>query len=133
MSIRIVAEANLNPTEDETKVKRALLNIFPDARTVKITKSDGAELIQLNGSNVNFLDTFRRLIKQERIRDTARKVFSARTESHRITIFLHKQAAFAGHVSFCAPVGESPQGPITIRIESETPESVVDYLTAKHG
>jgi len=133
MSIRIVAEANLNPTEDEAKVKRALLNIFPDARTVKITKPDGAELIQLSGSNVNFLDTFRRLIKQERIRDTARKVFSARTESHRIMIFLHKQAAFAGHVSFCAPVGESPQGPITIRIESETPESVVDYLTAKHG
>ena len=133
MSIRIVAEANLNPTEDEAKVKRALLNIFPDARTVKITKPDGAELIQLSGSNVNFLDTFRRLIKQERIRDTARKIFSARTESHQIMIFLHKQAAFAGHVSFCAPVGESPQGPITIRIESETPESVVDYLTAKHG
>jgi len=133
MSIRILAEANLNPTEDEAKVKRALLNIFPDARTVKITKPDGGELIQLSGSNVNFLDTFRRLIKQERIRDTARKVFSARTESHRIMIFLHKQAAFAGHVSFCAPVGESPQGPITIRIESEIPESVVDYLTAKHG
>ena len=133
MIIRIVAEANLNPTEDEAKVKRALLNIFPDARTVKITKPDGTEVIELSGSNVNFLDTFRRLIKQERIRDTARKVFSARTESNRIMIFLHKQAAFAGHVSFCAPVGESPQGPITIRIESETPESVVDYLTAKHG
>jgi len=133
MSIRIVVEAKLNPTEDEAKVKRALLNIFPDAKAVKVTKPDGAELIQLNGSSMNFLDTFRRLIKQERIRDTARKVFSARTESHQIMIYLHKQAAFAGHVSFCAPVGESPQGPITIRIDSATPESVVDYLTAKQG
>ena len=133
MSIRIVAEAQLNPTEDEAKVKRALLNIFPDAKAEKITKPDGDELIRLNGASMNFLDTFRRLMKQDRIRDTARKVLLARTESHRITIYLHKQAAFAGHVSFCAPVGESPQGPITIQIDSATPESVVDYLTAKQG
>ena len=133
MSMIIVAEANLNPTEDEAKVRRALLNIFPDAKAEKVTKPDGVEVIRVNGSKMNFLDAFRRLMKQERIRDTARRVFTARTETQRIMIYLHKQAAFAGHVSFCAPVGESPQGPITIRIDSATPESVIDYLTAKQG
>jgi len=133
MSMRITAEANLNPTEDEAKVRRALLTIFPDAKAEKIKKPDGVEVIRMNGSGMNSLDTLRRLIKQERIRDTARRVFMARTEAHRIMIYLHKQAAFAGHVSFCAPEGESPQGPITIRIDSATPETVVDYLTAKQG
>ncbi len=133
MNVRITAEANLNPTEDEAKVRRALLNIFPAAKAEKITKPDGVELIRVNGSGTNFLEAFRRLLKQDKIRDTARKVLLARTEGERITICLHKQAAFAGHASFCAPVGESPQGPITIRIETPSPESVIDYLTARQG
>lgn len=133
MSMRIVAEAVLNPTEDESKVRRALLNIFPGAKVEKVTKGEGVELIRVNGSNMNFLATFRSLLKQERIRDTARKVLLARTEGQRIMIYLHKQAAFAGHLSFCAPEGESPQGPITIRIDVASPESVVDYLTARYG
>jgi len=133
MNVRITAEANLNPTEDEAKVRRALLNIFPEAKAEKITKPDGVELIMVNGSSMGFLGAFRRLLKQDKIRDTARKVLLARIEGERIIICLHKQAAFAGHASFCAPVGESPQGPITIRIETPTPEAVVDYLTAKEG
>jgi len=133
MSMRIVAEAVLNPTEDEAKVRRALLNIFPEGKVEKLAKGEGVELIRVNGSSMNFLVTFRSLLKQERIRDTARKVLLARTEGQRIMIYLHKQAAFAGHVSFCAPVGESPQGPITIRIDAASSESVVDYLTARYG
>ena len=133
MSVRVTAEANVNPTEDEAKVRRAVLNIFPAGRAEKITKPDGVELVRVNGSGVNFLETFRRLLKQDKIRDAARKVLLARIEGDRITICLHKQAAFAGHASFCAPVGESPQGPITIRIETPSPESVVDYLTARQG
>jgi predicted RNA binding protein with dsRBD fold (UPF0201 family) len=133
MSIRVTAEASLNPTEDEVKVRRALLNIFPEAKPEKITKPDGVIIIRLNGVGLKSLDTFRRLLKQERIRDTARKVLQARIEGSRIMVYLHKQAAFAGHLSFCAPARESPQGPITIRIDTESPESVVDFLTAKYG
>jgi hypothetical protein len=133
MSMRITVEAELNPTEDEAKVRRAVLNIFPAAKPEKVTKPDGFELVRVNGSSVGFLETFRRLIKQDKIRDAARKVIRSRVEGERITIYLHKQAAFAGHVSFCAPEGESPQGPIAIRIDTPTPDSVVDYLTAKYG
>ena len=133
MSMRITAEANLNPTEDEAKVKRALLNVFPEGRPEKITRPDGVELIRVTGSGMNFLETFRRLLKQDRIRDTARKILRARTEGQRITINLHKQAAFAGHASFCAQEGESPLGPITIRIDTATPDSVIDFLTARYG
>ena len=133
MNVRITAEANLNPTEDEAKVRRALLNIFPEGKVQKITKPDGVELIRINGSSMIFLGEFRRLLKQDKIRDTARKVLLARIEGERITLCLNKQAAFAGHASFCAAVGESPQGPITIQIETPKPEEVVDYLTARHG
>ena len=133
MSMRVSAEALLNPTEDESKVKRALLNIFPDAKVEKVSKADGIVRMRLNGSGLKFLANFRSLIKQERIRGAARKVILAGIEGERIMIYLHKQAAFAGRVSFCAPFGESPQGPISIRIDTATPEVVVDYLASQHG
>ena len=133
MSLRITAEATLHPTEDEAKVKRALLNIFPEAKVEKISKGDEVHIMRLNGSGMNFLSTFRHLIKQDRIRDAARRVIMARTEGERIEVYLHKQAAFAGHVSFCGPVGESPLGPITVRIDTPSPEQVVDYVASKHG
>ena len=133
MSMRVSAEASLNPTEDESKVKRALLNIFPDANVEKISRADGVVRMRLNGSGLKFLANFRSLIKQERIRGAARKVILAGIEGERIMIYLHKQAAFAGRVSFCAPFGESPQGPISIRIDTATPEVVVDYLASQHG
>ena len=133
MSMRVSAEASLNPTEDESKVKRALLNIFPDANVEKISRADGVVRMRLNGSGLKFLANFRSLIKQERIRGAARKVILAGIEGERIMIYLHKQAAFAGRVSFCAPFGESPQGPISIRIDTASPEVVVDYLASQHG
>jgi predicted RNA binding protein with dsRBD fold (UPF0201 family) len=43
---------------------------------------------------------------------------------------LNKQAAFMGRVSFCAPIGESPHGPISVVVESEEMQTVVDYLAA---
>ena len=133
MSMRVSAEASLNPTEDESKVTRALLNIFPDAKVERVSKADGIVRMRLNGSGLKFLANFRSLIKQERIRGAARKVILAGIEGERIMIYLHKQAAFAGRVSFCAPFGESPQGPISIRIDTATPEVVVDYLASQHG
>lgn len=50
-------------------------------------------------------------------------------EMGRIVTFLNKQVAFAGHVSFCEPVGESPLGPIRVEIESEDLIGMIDWLT----
>jgi hypothetical protein len=133
MNVRVTVTANLNPTEDEAKVRRALLNIFPEGKPVRVNRPDGFDLMRVEGSGMSFLETFRRLLKQDRIRDTARRLLLARIGGEGITIYLHKQAAFAGHASFCAPVGESPQGPITVRIETPSPELVIDYLTARQG
>ena len=58
MSMRVSAEASLNPTEDESKVTRALLNIFPDAKVEKVSKADGVATMRLNGSGLRFLATF---------------------------------------------------------------------------
>jgi len=133
MSVRVTAEAMVNPTEDESKVSRALLNIFPAAKLEKTSRPEEVGVLRLHGEGLEFLSTLRSLIRQERIRVAARKVILSKIRDQRILIYLHKQAAFVGRVSFCEPLGESPHGPISIQIDAFNPEGVIDYLAARPG
>jgi hypothetical protein len=133
MSIRVTAEAIVNPTEDELKVQRALLNIFPESKVGRFSKLDGLVTLRIQGAGLNFLSTLRSIIRQERIRSAARKILMSKSRGEHVMIFLHKQAAYVGRVSFCEPEGESPLGPIVIHIVSASPQSVIDYLAASPG
>jgi len=133
MTVRIAIEAMVNPTEDEEKVVRALHNIFPEVSVQRIPTDNRRVRLRLNGNGLSVLATLRNLIKQDRIRTAARAIILRRTEDTRIQFCLNKQAAFAGHASFCEPMGESPQGPITVEIVADNPSSVVDYLAAIPG
>ena len=133
MSVRVRAEAPVNPTEDEGKVQKALLNIFPDAKVEKDSRPNGLVKLSLKGAGFDFLSTFRSLIRQERIRSAARRLMLSGTEGEQVMIYLHKQAAFVGRASFCEPEGESPLGPISIEITTPNPETVIDYLAAMPG
>ncbi len=119
MRIVVVAEAEINPTEIRERVKEALTNLFSGDVEIKgeIDDYGSAKLVgEGHGS-------------RDRIRAAARaQLFRGTTES-RIVVFLNKQVAYAGHVSFCAPEGESPLGPIRLTIESSNPVGVIDWIT----
>ncbi|HYM39022.1 MAG TPA: RNA-binding domain-containing protein [Thermoplasmata archaeon] len=115
--LRVRVEAPCRPTEDPAKVRRAVLNLFPDLvfgpaddRVVGTTSS---------------LDTLRERIRAQRIRDTARGQFLAGRFRDRTRVALSKQAAFRGVVNFA--VG-SPLGEIEVEIESEDLDAVIDYV-----
>jgi uncharacterized protein len=71
------------------------------------------------------------ILQRDRIRAAARSVLRRSVDGNRIVFFLNKQAAHAGHVSFSAPEGESPLGPIQVTVETENPEKLIDWLTGK--
>ena len=133
MSAIVAAESLVNPTEDPSKVERALHNIFPSAHVEKTNIGDDVLKLQVRGNSLEFLSTLRSLIKQERIRSAARSILTRRTRGTHILFYLNKQAAFVGRVSFCEPVGESPLGPISIRIETNETNLVIDYLASNPG
>jgi hypothetical protein len=133
MTVRVAIEALVNPTEDEEKVVRALHNIFPEISVQRIVTDNGKVKLRLSGNGLPVLATLRNLIKQDRIRSAARGIIFRGTEGTLIQFYLNKQAAFAGRASFCEPLGESAQGPITVEIVSDNPSSVVDYLAAIPG
>jgi predicted RNA binding protein with dsRBD fold (UPF0201 family) len=71
----------------------------------------------------------RLILQRDRIRAAAGAVLRRSIEGNRIRVFLNKQVAYAGHVSFCEPEGESPLGPIRVLIEADDPFDLVNWLT----
>ena len=126
----MTAQAAVEPTEDDKKVERALLKLFPSGRADKRIEEGITVALVVRGSGLEFLSSLRNLIKQERIRNTARAIFLRSSRDRVMHVYLNKQAAFMGRVSFCAPVGESPHGPISISVESDEMQGVIDYLAA---
>lgn len=133
MSAIVTAESLVNPTEDESKVERALHNIFSSASIQRTKLADDVIKLVVRGNGLEFLSTLRNLIKQERIRSAARSILLSATRGNQIRFYLNKQAAFVGRVSFCEPAGESPLGPISIRVETPDPYGVIDFLASKPG
>ena len=129
MNVTLTAEASVEPTEDEKKVERALLKLFPSGQAERRREDGVTVALVVHGSGFEFLSTLRNLIRQQRIRTTTRAIFLRNAQEHLLRIYLNKQAAYMGRVSFCAPVGESPHGPISILLESDN-ITLIDYLAA---
>ena len=81
------------PSEDPEKVKTAILKVFPNAT---LEESD----MGIKGTTDD-LDRFSKQIRKQKILDTTRSVMLHGKRGDRTRIFLNKQVAFVGKVSFC--------------------------------
>ena len=111
-------------------MKGALLNIFP-ALPITVESRGGRTYLVAKGKSIEVLDEIRGLISRERIIDLTRRVLRASIVGTSIQVCLNKQVATVKHISFCEPEGESPLGPITVTIESDRLEEVIDRLAPK--
>lgn len=115
--IRVRVEAACHPTENPAKVKRALLNLFPDL----VFEREGERVV----GEASSLERLRELIRNQKIRDTARGQLLAGRSGDRTSVRLSKQAAFMGIVNFAAG---SPLGDISVELESEDLSAVIDFV-----
>lgn len=128
--VEVRIEAEVNPTEDEAKVKRALENAFGNLQfELKPLKRGGILIARTGGKDG--LTKLHNLLKRERIRDAARAVMFKGLSEHSIVFYLNKQVGYAGHVSFSQPFGESPLGPIKVDIQCHDPVQVIDWLSPR--
>jgi len=126
ISVRI--EVEINPTEDSEKVKRAVENIFGRV-DFQIKPQQHESLLIAETKGLDGLSKLQNLLRRERIRAAARAVLFEGLHGNSIIFYLNKQAAFVGHVSFSAPIAESPLGPIKIEINCTDPRELIDWLT----
>ena len=126
--VKVEVEAEVYPTEDLEKVRIALLNLFPDLN-FEMKQSDGFKKILIgNSSEKDSLRNLKQLIMSERIRDAARSTIFSNMLNDSVVFFLNKQVAYADHISFCMPKGESPLGPIKITLKSNKLQQLIDWL-----
>jgi predicted RNA binding protein with dsRBD fold (UPF0201 family) len=128
--IIVHVEAQVNPTEDEEKVKTAINNIVGNATFTSSAAFRGS-ILKAEAQGQESLIKFRSALRNDRIRDAARKLLYRAISDNKISFYLNKQVAFAGHISFSEEAAESPLGPIRITIETSNPIQVIDWLAEK--
>jgi len=128
--ITIRVETEVNPTEAEEKVKMAVANMFGDIAT-QTKPSYRGSILTAEAKGQEALVKLRNLLRNDRVRDAARKVLFRSLRGNAINFCLNKQVAFAGHVSFSEEVAESPLGPLKIMIECENPRQLIDWLAPR--
>ena len=128
--VTITVETEIHPTEDEEKVKTAVNNVLSNA-DITIKSNGKSSALYAKAQGKESLNKFRNMLRNDRIRDAARKMLFKSTHGTTIVFFLNKQVVFANHVSFCERTGESPQGPLKVTIETENPQQLVEWLAEK--
>ena len=128
--IIVHVEAEVNPTEDEEKVKTAINNILGNASFTSNAAYKGS-VLRAEAKGLDSLIKLRNLLRNDRIRDAARKLLFRAISGNKISFCLNKQVAFAGHISFSEETAESPLGPIRVTIETDNPTQVVEWLAEK--
>ncbi len=127
---KVTFRAEVRPSEDEDKVKVAILNFF-DFEDIRVEEKPLGKVIVAEASSLSSLRKMHKVLREERILDAARKYLKRGISGKKVTFMLHKQAASVGVLSFVDDERESPLGPIEVTIEYDNPEEVVDWLAPK--
>lgn len=117
--MKVTVKTPVRKTESFDRVKKALLNIFPELE-VELIKE------KLAGKTDN-LDKFKELLRNQKIRSTARGLFLKNKRGSELRFQLNKQAAWVGKLNFT----EEPQplGSIQVIIENRNLDGIIDDLT----
>ncbi len=129
--IKVHIEADINATEDENKVRRAVENMFGGLEFRVETHEHSANLLVGKGKGKEALTKLKNLLWRERIRDAARRALYEGLGENSLVFYLNKQVAYVDHVSFSKPLGESPLGPIRIEVQCSNPRELIEWLTFK--
>ncbi len=127
--VRVRVEAEVRPTEDLEKVKRAILNVFtPDSLEV-VDLGNEYQLVVAEAYSLRGLVKLHEKLRLERILDAARSYLLKGIDRGVLVFKLNKQAAYVGRISFVDMDAEAPLGPIVFTVEVGDPRAVVEWLT----
>jgi predicted RNA binding protein with dsRBD fold (UPF0201 family) len=126
----LVITADIHPTEDPLKVKTAITNLF-SSLSFHVTQKQGIQQLTATITHESGLRKFYIRLREERILNAARRWLRHNIHGTTISFCLHKQAAYSNRISFCAPKGESPLGPICIEIHTDNPQEFINWLTPR--
>jgi len=116
--------AEVNPTEDADKVLKAVHNIFPKA---VVRRSDDKVIGYID--SLEGLEKLRMMIRSRRIRNTVRTILMKHIENNQVVIYLNKQAAYVGKLSFYEAGEVMALGTIKAKIQADNVIELIKWLT----
>jgi len=123
-SCKIQVSCQINPSEDPSKVKTAVLNIFPD---LELSISD--ELLLGKSNDIGTLSNISESIHTKNTKNTYQRILKKNSDENSTWFYLNKQAAFVSTVALCSESNESPLGPIKVVLEGNDIENIIQSLT----
>ncbi len=128
--VMIRVETEVNPTETEEKVKTAVANLFGNI-ALQTKSSYRGSVLTAEAKGQEALVKLRNSLRNDRVRDAARRVLFGSLRGNTLSFCLNKQVAFAGHISFSEEVAESPLGPLKVTVECENPRQLIEWLAPR--
>lgn len=124
---KVVLEATISPSEDPSKVAKALANVLGATAGEPAAGSASARLV------IHDLKAMTRLkdqLRDRHIRSAARRQLLINKTRRSTSMLLNRQAAAVGVIALCGSQEESPLGPIFLKIQSDRLDYAIDWLTA---
>lgn len=123
LKCKIEIFSSVNPSEDPSKVKSAILNIFPDCK-ITIEKYS----IKGDSNDLNSLEKIYDSIHSMQFQRIYQRRLEKNLENNSTWFYLNKQAAFAEKIAICEEADESPLGPIKVILTSTQIDQIIDWL-----
>lgn len=128
--VTVYMETEVHPTESEEKVKSAVNNILGNLAITVQAQGKGS-VLRAEAKGKDSLFKLRNMLRNDRVRDAARRLLFKSIRGDNIIFCLNKQVTYSGHVSFSEETAESPLGPIRVTINADNPRSLIEWLAEK--
>ena len=115
--------SNVNPSEDEEKVRISILNIFPYSKFTSNKSSLKAE-----STDISSLEKIYKTIHSKQSQKAYKRNLENNLDSNSTWFYLNKQAAFVNKIVICDELDESPLGPIKVVLTSKQIDRLVEWM-----
>ena len=117
--------SSVNPSENPEKVKKAILNTFPNS-SVEYEKFS----IHSQSNNLQSLEKIYETIHSRQSQKVYRRTLEKNLKNDTTWFYLNKQAAFVEKIVICEESEESPLGPIKIILTSSNIDGIIDWMVS---
>lgn len=114
---------SINPSEDPEKIKKSILNIFPNSK-IKIEDFS----INAHSKDLTSFEKIYETIRSKRSQKNYRRNLENNLDNDTTWFYLNKQAAFAEEIAICEEAEESPLGPIKVIMTSPDIDRIIDWI-----
>ena len=130
VEVTVFVETEIYPTESEENVRTSITSFLDNTAITVKSVAKGSTLTAVAKGQESLIK-LRNMLRNDRIRDAARRLLFKSIRGNMISFCLNKQVAFSGHISFSEQTAESPLGPIRVNIETDNAEQFINWLAEK--